>query len=240
MGLDTTANSYLSFDVLLHVGTLLAVIIIFRKDIIGVVVAFFKMLFDLVTKGKFFLEKSDYRKLTAMLFIASIPLVIGAFFQKYFDHFGQIYVAIALIVTGILLLLTDRLSKNAHNTLHTSNFKDSIVVGVSQLIAIIPGLSRSGTTIFAGVASGLSKEFAVRFSFLLSAIAILGTAIFSIKGFDSGIVHTFGWQAFFGMLAAFIVGIIAIKWFLNIMRKQKLTYLACYCFLIAILAILFR
>jgi len=238
MGMDTQGQSYLAFDVLLHIGTLVSVVVMFWKDIVGLIVAFFKMIWDLITKRKLNLQKSEYRKMVVMLIIAAVPLVIGAFFEHYLEHFPQFLVGIFLIVTGVLLLLTTKF-KNAHKTLKTANFKDALVVGVSQLIAIIPGLSRSGTTIFAGVATGLSKEFAVRFSFLLSLIAILGAAVLSLGDLQGGVVATFGWQALVGTIVAAIVGMFAIKWLINLVKKGKFSFLAYYCFLMGILAIIF-
>jgi len=238
LGLDTEGTSYLAFDVLLHIGTLVSVLLIFWKDVLGLIIAFFKMLFDLVTKGKLNLEKSEYRKLTIMLIIAAVPLVIGAFFEKFIAHFPMWAVGIMLLVTGVILILTSKI-KNNNKDLKTARFKDALVVGLSQLVAIIPGLSRSGTTIFAGMAMGLSKEFAVRFSFLLSMIAILGAAALSLDDLSTGVVATFGWQAFVGTLTAAIVGVVAIKWLINLISKGKYSWLAWYCFVMGLVVIIF-
>ncbi|MCL2739645.1 MAG: undecaprenyl-diphosphate phosphatase [Oscillospiraceae bacterium] len=238
LGLDTEGTSYLAFDVLLHIGTLVSVLFIFWKDVLGLIIAFFKMLFDLVTTGKLNLEKSEYRKMTIMLIIAAVPLVIAAFFEKYLHHFPLWLVGIMLLMTGVILLLTSKIKSN-NKGLKESKFRDALVVGVSQLIAVIPGLSRSGTTIFAGCAMGLSKEFAVRFSFLLSMIAILGATALSLDDMSGGVVSTFGWQALAGTITAALVGIIAIKWLINLVSKGKLSYLAWYCFAMGLVAIIF-
>ncbi|GHV19385.1 undecaprenyl-diphosphatase [Clostridia bacterium] len=239
LGLTEGNESFLAFDILLHIGTLISVLFIFWKDICGMVVAFFKMLWDLITRGRLNIQKSEYRKLVIMLIIASIPLVIGAILENYIEGIfsSVLFVGCALILTGVILIWTDKF-KNTTKTLQTATFKDALIVGVAQLIAIVPGLSRSGSTIFGGVIAGLSREFAVKFSFLLSMVAILGAAAISIKDFSGGVIAASLAPAIAGTIVAAIVGIIAIKWLVSLISKGRYYLLAYYCFAVGIVSII--
>lgn len=200
------------FDVILHFGTLFAVLWFFRRE-----------LFRLPLKY------------IGYLVIGTIPSVILGFLLK--DKIGLIFqstklIGVALIVTGILNLLTGKtkLGKKLLNT------KKSFFVGLAQAIAIIPGISRSGATIFAGTAQGLKAEEVVRFSFLLSVPAILGANLLEIIGNPQVGSVPMGIY-FVGFLAAMLAGIIAIRLVLRLLIGKKFKFFAYYCFAAGALAL---
>lgn len=226
----------LAFDVLLHVGTLVSVFVIFWKDLLSLLVAACKMFWELITRGKVDMKKSEYRKLVLLIIVATIPLIGGAFLEGYFEFLAAsaFAVGLALIGSGLLIHFTDKF-KNAHLPLKDAGFKHAAIVGLSQLVAITPGLSRSGSTIFAGIATGLSRESAVRFSFLLSAVAILGATVMHIRDFADIVLKP---SILIGTLTATIVGIAAIKWLIGLVSRGKYTILAYYCYAIGLAAII--
>lgn len=240
LGLNVAEHSYVSFDVLLHIGTLISVVVIFWKDILGLFVALFKMIGDLFTKGKLNINKSEYRKLVVMLFLASIPLVVGAFFESSIEHLfsSTIFVACALLLTSVILYLTD-VVKQGKKTLTNSKLIDGLYVGLAQLVAIIPGLSRSGSTIFAGVLSGMTRQFAVKFSFLLSGIAIIGATILQFSEITGGMIAANIGISAAGVAVAAIVGILSIKFLTRLASGRGYRVFAYYCVLVSILTFIY-
>jgi len=232
-------NLNIAFDVFLHLGTLLAVLFVFYKDIIGVIVAFFKIIGSIFTKGKLELEKSPYRKLVLMLLLASIPLVIGAILQdKIAETFNMpILIGAFLIVTSIILFVTNKLPKG-NKTEKEATFWNALIVGCAQLVAVLPGISRSGTTIFAGITQKFKPEFAVKFSFLLSAIAILGATALSVKDITSGSIGVAPITLIIGVVTAAVVGYLSIKLLTNLVSKGKYIGLAIYCALVGVVTII--
>ncbi|MDR1101539.1 MAG: undecaprenyl-diphosphate phosphatase [Clostridiales bacterium] len=239
LGVDL-GESYLAFEILLHIGTLISVLIMFRKDICGMFIAFFKIIGELLTKGRVDMKKSEYRKLIVMLIIATAPLIIGALLENYIENLftSVLFVGFALLITGGILIATDRF-KNSAKTLQTAKYSDAVAVGFAQLIAVLPGISRSGSTIFGGAIMGFSREFAVRFSFLLSMMAILGAAAISIKDFTGGAIAANWGPAVLGAVTAAIVGILAIKWLIRLISKGKsYSILSVYCFIVGLITII--
>jgi len=202
------------FDVMLHVGTLLAVIAVFWKDII-----------QLFTKN---------HKWLAYLIAASVPIAIAGFLLH--DQIEAMFssvttVGIALLCTGLILFMT----RNA-NGRQSIGWKNSLLVGVSQALALVPGISRSGITMSTAMIAGVTREQAARFSFLLSIPAVLGAAAFELIGTPIGTIE---WApTLIGLLTATIVGFLSIKLLLNVIKKGKFWLFAIYCWALGLLLLL--
>ena len=214
------------FDTLLHLGTLVAVCIVLWKDIVGIL-------------------KRPIQKVTLMLIIATIPAVIVTLFFEDFiiEAFGGAYLGWGFLATALVLALLSRVKCKSDDdvSLNTVNVKQAGIMGVFQAVAILPGVSRSGLTISGGLFSGVTREKAARFSFLLSIPAILGSLVFNIKDIielDSAAAgFSFGTAAV-GMIAAAIAGVVALKWMFSIIKKGKLWAFSIYVGLLGVLIVL--
>ncbi|MFC1613017.1 undecaprenyl-diphosphate phosphatase [Patescibacteria group bacterium] len=217
-------QNYLFFDILLHTTTLFVVFIVFWKDIIEILKSIIKLDF-----------KSEYGELAVFIITGSIPTaIIGFLFQNIFEKlFTNLFaVAISLMVTGILLLST-KIKK--HQKSANLNKKKATLIGIAQGVAIIPGISRSGATISAGILSGIDRMKVARFSFLLSIPAILGALLFKI---NKNIIAYTKWQPIiFGMITALIVGYIFLKLLLSIIKSDKFHIFGYYCITLSIILI---
>jgi undecaprenyl-diphosphatase len=233
-------NPELLLDISLHVGTLLAVLIFFWADIKLITlesIGFCENLFEKDKKSSSKIQQFPHAMLIAWIIIGTIPTtLIGISFSSFFQKmFGSPFlVGFMLIVTGAILgasrLIPDHFTKKSHVGLMLS-----IAVGIAQGAAIIPGISRSGATIVCGLLCGLNRELAGRFSFLLSIPAIIGAAIFK---FDITRITEIGFIPFFiGIFVSFLVGLVALKITMNMVRKGNLFYFAPYCLLAGIVAI---
>ena len=205
-------ESRLEFDIFLHLGTLGSIIFVFYKDIIRILTT------DIRTFG--------------LLVIASIPAAILAlFFDKQIEAtFSQLkFVGFGLLITALFLIVGSLAEKFSRKDRKKINFLDAILVGVSQALALFPGISRSGLTISTALTNGLSKEEAVKFSFLLAILAISGACIFKIKIFNFANLGYSPLNIILGTITAFIVGILAIKIVLKVILAQKWYFFAIYC-----------
>ena len=215
------------FDVALHFGTLLAIALFFFKDWIKLIVGGYK---QVVKK-----EKSTEGRMFWYLVIATIP---GGIIGLLLDTFAgdvlkkPVIIAIALIVVGIILYFVDKKCKTTTDYEHMT-FKQTFLIGLSQCLAFIPGVSRSGITMTAGRVMGVARESAARYSFMLSAPIVLAATIFKIKDF------VFSLPFFVGVLASFIVGIIVIKWLLNYLQKGSFKIFAIYRVIFGIIILIF-
>ena len=230
-------QSSLAFDTFLHLGSLLAVLWFFRADIIKMIVSWISSLSDII-HGRFREGFYDdpYKRLAWYVIIATIPVgLAGVFFEDSVDALfsGALYVpAFFLFVTGTILYLSQRMTSGSINFRNITG-KHALFMGLGQACAILPGLSRSGTTIAAGLVAGLDKEFAAKFSFILSIPAILGAFILQVKDIGSAMDANF-LPVFLGFVAAFISGYIAIKWMLDLIQKRNLDIFAYYCWIVGI------
>ena len=210
----------LSFDVFLHLGTLAAVIVVFFKDIAAIL-------------------RRPFSKEMLLLIIATLPAVLaGLFLESYIVRVfsSVIPVAVGLVFTGLLLWFSD--SFHGRREIKDLNRFQAGVVGVFQAVAILPGVSRSGATIFAALACGMNRKAAARFSFLLSVIIILGAAAkqsLDIVKETGGLVLQPYYLA--GMAAAAFAGICAILFFLRLLEKKSLRFFSYYCWAFAALTI---
>ncbi len=247
-------GSSILFDILLHIGTLLVVFIVYWKDIWKLIVEAVHMLGDVFSNlGTFFKNKgaenkrpykrivrTNYRKFVVLLILSTIPTAImGVLGQKLITNASQTLLVpgICLLITGVLLLISDR-AKNCNKIPKDISYGQGVIVGVAQGFATLPGLSRSGTTITACLLCGFDRKFAVKYSFILSIPAILGAAILEIKDvgqevITQGMVGTYA----AGMIAAALVGYICIRTMLVVVRNKKFKYFAFYCFAVGIISI---
>ncbi|MCI8280549.1 MAG: undecaprenyl-diphosphate phosphatase [Lachnospiraceae bacterium] len=242
------------FDVLLHIGTLAAVFIVYHRDIGKMIREGFGLLGDAFCNiGIFFKRnagkqevpyrrviRNGYRKFDLLVIVSTIPTaVIGYTARDLVEAASGVLLVpgICLILTSILLFISDRVQdkgKSPKNVTYTNAFG----IGICQGIATLPGLSRSGTTITACLISGFDRNFAVKYSFIMSIPAILGAAVLQLKDIGSMeiVPVEVGYYAL-GTLVAAIVGYVCIKTLLVVVRKKKFTYFAVYCLLIGILSI---
>ena len=204
------------FDVALHFGTFLAIAIFFFKDWINLIVGGFNQ----VVKKK----KTPEGRMFWYLVIATIP---GGIIGLLLDTFAgdvlkkPIIIAIALMVMGVILYFVDKKAKSTTDYEHMT-FKQTFLIGLSQCLAFIPGVSRSGITMTAARAMGVDRPSAARYSFMLSAPIVFAATIFKLKDF------VFNLSFFIGVLASFIVGIIVIKWLLKFLQKGSFKVFAIY------------
>jgi undecaprenyl-diphosphatase len=225
LGNDKLPEESLMFTVVLHFATALATLVVFRKDIVVLIEGLLKFKWN---------EETQF---TVKIIISMIPAVIvGLFFEEQLEQFfgGKIvFVGFMLLVTAILLFLADK----AKNTENDMTFGKAALVGLAQMVAMLPGISRSGATISSSVLLGIDKNKAARFSFLMVVPLILGKIAKDIM--DGALTYneaSFGYLSA-GFIAAFISGFFACTWMISLVRKSKLIYFAIYCSIVGLIAI---
>ena len=233
----------LFFDVCVHLGTLVAVVIVFRQEIIKILSALLQLV-SLGGQKEKFLQRVDSDpdlKMALLIVIGSIPTaILGLLFAGIADRLfsSTLITGLMLMVTGLLLWLTRKAESHAASAssgdLSTGK---AFVIGIVQGLAIIPGISRSGSTISTGLLLGVDRETAARYSFLLSIPAIVGAGTLSLK---DGLSQTNPviWMSLLGAVTAALVGYGALKSLLHLVKKGRLHVFAPYCWLVGILAIL--
>ena len=220
----------LAFDIFLHFGTLVSIAIFFHKDIINLFV-------DLRGPTS---EVPPPRSTLVYLIIASIPTAIIGFLFKdaVEDLFGMPkLVGAMLLVTGVWLFFASRRSKKIKQPSNL-NFLNSIVIGIAQGIAVVPGISRSGATIGAGLATGLEREAAFKFSFLLAIPAVAGACILKAHKITTIVAKGEAFVFLAGGIAAAITGIVTLRALLGLVKNNKLSLFGIYCILAGILVII--
>ena len=232
--LGTSGDDNLSFAILVHVATVLSTLVVLWRE----VAQLFKGTFTTLQWN----AEKDY---VAKILVSMIPVfVVGMFFKDQVEAFfgnGLLLVGICLLITAVLLALSEWLQKKRQNTGHEVTYKDAFIIGIAQACAVLPGLSRSGTTIATGLLCGVKKESVAQFSFLMVLIPILGEAFLDIldllKGemtSDLGVV-----PAIVGFMAAFVTGCFACRFMIEIVRRQRLIWFAIYCAIVGTTAIIF-
>lgn len=228
----------LTFDILLHLATLFAVFIVYFKDIVSLVPAFFSLL-GKIFQGKFSLsEYSAEERTVVCLFFGTLPLAAALFIKDGVETLSSYpkVVGAFLLLNAVMLLWGERFGGKRGCADMTR--RDAATVGLFQLMAVCPGLSRSGSTITGGSLMGLSREEAVRFSFLLSVPAVIGANITNISALTE--VESANLLPYaVGMVAAFISGLAAIKLLIFISKKSNFRVFACYCAVLGAIAIFF-
>ncbi len=236
----TEGAEYLAFDILLHVATLLAVAIVYHKELWLVIKGFFTLCGKLVF-GKLKKEGLDFgERLFLMLCLATVPLVPVALLSDYVEAIGGTswLIGLLLIFNGAMLFFSDRLAKGTL-TLENAGWKRPFVIGCVQMLGVLPGISRSGSTITGGRLCGLTREDAVRFSFLMSVPAILGASVLELPDFFAqGMESSLVLPCIVGSLSALVVGIMAIKLLQFFSQKKGFTVFSIYTALIGIAAII--
>lgn len=244
--LDMQGAESLQFTVALHVATVLSTIVVLWKEFVPLVTSFFGFKRDANTTYVF------------KILVSCIPImIVGIFFKDSVEAlFGKnlLTVGIALCATALLLTFAYYFRRTTADSLairqggykpHDITFLDAFIIGIAQAIAVIPGLSRSGSTIATGLMLGDKREQIAKFSFFMVIIPILGEALLDIKDMVSGSGDTTAESIgivplLTGFIAAFVVGCLACKWMLNIVKKGKLVWFAVYCLIAGLLCIIFN
>lgn len=242
LGIQTDTG--ILFEVMLHVGTLISVMIVFRRDIYNMVMEFFDILSD-IQKGKGLrMKSSPYRVMLVMVIVSTIPTgIIGFMFKDFFERAfeSSAIVSVMLLVTGSLLYAANRM-KTGRKGPSDIKVPDAVIIGIFQGLAITPGISRSGSTIFAGISRGFSRELATKFSFIMSIPAIVGAAALEFSSLNNTCVSLDELIIMLaGTLAAVAAGTAAIKFLIGVLNRGKLHYFSYYCWLVGLagLAIIF-
>ena len=235
-------NKVLLFAVLLHVGTLISVFIVYWKDIWELIVELCLTIKDLCTGKGLRLEERPVRKLGVMIIVATIPTaIIGLLFNDLFDklYTSVLPIGIGLIITGFLLILAER-TGNSIRGIDRMNFRNALFIGTVQGIAICPGISRSGSTLFGSLICNLDRKFAVKFVFLISIPSILGSAIMEAPdAIEAGMDMAQLGPVIVGMAVAAISGLIAIKTMIKIVSDKKLSYFSYYVWVLGAIVVLY-
>ncbi|MDJ0782663.1 MAG: undecaprenyl-diphosphate phosphatase [Desulfosarcinaceae bacterium] len=230
----------LLFDICLHVGTLVAVLLVFYREIWHILATLARLPRLLRSTGGFkalYATNADVR-LATLIVIGSVPTaLLGLFFKSGAEHlFGAVWiVGLMLLVTGTLVWCT-RYMAPAGRALLDTHPKDALVIGFVQGMAIIPGISRSGSTIATALFLGIDREVAGRYSFLLSVPAILGALALGLDAEEMQTTISIE-MTLLGTLIAAIVGILALKVLLGLVRRGQLSWFAPYCWALGVLAL---
>lgn len=213
--------------VVLHAATALSTLFIFRDEVAQ------------IFRGLLQFKWNEEFRFSLKIIISMVPAaVVGVLFDEQIDSlFGGriLFVGSMLIVTGLLLFIADK----AKNTTQSVSFGQSLIIGVAQAIAILPGISRSGATISTSVILGIDREKAARFSFLMVVPLIFGKMAKDILSGEMASESAALIPLLAGFVAAFITGLIACKWMISLVKRSQLKYFSYYCFTIGILAIIF-
>lgn len=225
--LGVNVRESLSFSVAVHGATVLSTIVVFRKDILDIILGVLRFRWNKETQ--FFI----------MIVVSMIPVgLVGVFLKDKVEALfnGNIlFVGLMLLVTASILALSMAIKSKRENDI---SFVDAMIMGIAQAVAVLPGISRSGATIATGLMLGKRKPDVARFSFLMVLIPILGANFFDIVSGDFSSVSGVGIPALIvGFCSSFIVGFIACKWMLSLVKKGKLTGFAIYCAVVGIIAI---
>lgn len=227
LGDKSVPKESLLFTVVLHFATALSTMVVFRKDILDII------------KGILKFEWNEDLQFISKIALSMIPAVIvGLFFEEQLEQlFGGniLLVGCMLIVTALLLFLADR----AKDTNKKVSFANAFVIGISQAVAMLPGISRSGATISTSVLLGNDKTKAARFSFLMVVPLIFGKIAKDVLSgditYESSNLTSLG----VGFIAAFVAGLFACTWMIALVKKSKLSYFAFYCVIVGVIAIVF-
>lgn len=226
LGVETERS--LVFTVLVHGATVMSTIVVFHKDILQLI------------KGLFAFRWNKETRYIAMIFFSMIPVaIVGLFFKDEVEGFftgNLVLVGSMLLITATMLLFTHFKKSNKREI----TFLDSIIIGVAQAFAVLPGISRSGSTISTGLMLGNQREAIARFSFLMVLIPIIGANFKDIIDGDlTGSDSIGGIPLIVGFLAAFVSGLFACKWMIGLVKRGKLIYFSIYCYIVGLASIIY-
>ena len=244
------------FDILLHFGTLVAIFIVYWKDIVELIVEGFTIIgLACCNVGRFFAnlfseEKKPYRKIIeteyrkfVMLVILStiVTMVIALPFESKIENAGNTLLVpgICLCITSVILFIADRIQKGNKGPAEAT-YKNSLFIGLAQGVATLPGISRSGSTITAGLACGFSREFAVKYSFIMSIPTILGACILQIPDLaGASLAGSEIMNYAIGMIVAGVVGFLCIKVMLRSVKNNKFKGYSIYCLCAGVISVIY-
>lgn len=225
LGDNSVPEESLLFTVILHFATALSTLVVFRKDVWEILSGLFKFKWN---------EETQF---SLKIILSMIPAVfVGLFFEKQLESFfgGNVrFVGFMLLITAVLLYFADK----AKDTDKKVSFKNAFLVGISQAIAMLPGISRSGATISTSVLLGVDKTKAARFSFLMVVPLIFGKIAKDVLGGDLVFTNDNNMAMIAGFMAAFVAGLAACTWMIKLVKKSKLSYFAIYCCIVGLIAI---
>lgn len=230
--LGTSGEENLTFAIIVHAATVLSTLVVLWKE----VAQLFRGTFTTLQWN----AEKDY---VAKILVSMIPVfIVGMFFKDQVEAFfgnGLLLVGICLLITAALLALSEWLQKKRQEAGHEVGYKDAIIIGIAQACAVLPGLSRSGTTIATGLLCGVKKESVAQFSFLMVLIPILGEALLDgLKLLSGEVTSELGLvPALVGFVAAFATGCFACRFMIEIVRRQRLVWFAIYCAVVGTVAI---
>lgn len=239
LNIQAAGEENLFFTVLLHLGTLAAVFVAYWRDVVDMVLEFFRAISDLV-HHRSTVHTPPARRLMLLVIVGTLPLFLVLPFQNLLESLttNMVFIGCALLFTGVLLFFSDRV-RRGHKTEKTATLRDTLLVGAAQAIATCPGISRSGTTICAGTFLGFDRKYAVRFSFLLSIPAVLGANLLDLVKVVKGQTEMPPLPAcLVGVLTAAVVGYLCIRLIRMIADRGKFGWFAYYCWAAGALTLL--
>lgn len=237
--MTTTENGHMFFDVLLHLGTLFSVCVVYWQDIVQM---FFEVL-GFFHAGPLAGERRVHypaARLFLMIVLGTLPLFLILPINDMMEglYYKSVFIGVMLVLTGCILYISDKMQQG-RKTEKNMSMLDAVIIGLCQAVATIPGLSRSGTTITAGLATGLRRDFAVKYSFLLSLPAVLGANILAFaKAIRTGVDWSCLPAYLVGTVVAILSGIASISLLKHIATKGKFGGFAYYCWVVGVLSII--
>ena len=235
-GMENMEEKYRFFTVLLHFGTLISVCMVYWRDIVDMIREFFLGIAALAGRKDTGVAPPPARRMVMLIIIATVPLFVMVFLRDAVNQLfsNSIMVSCALLATGFILFFSDRMARG-HKTAKNATVADALIVGCGQALAVIPGLSRSGTTISVGMMRGFDRAFAVRFSFLMSLPAVLGANVLEIK---DALASNFPIEELpmylVGVAVSAVVGYFAIRLVKSLSDKGKFGKFAYYCWAVGL------
>ena len=235
-GMENMEEKYMFFTVLFHFGTLISVCMVYWRDIVDMIREFFLGIAALAGRKDTGVAPPPARRMVMLIIIATVPLFVMVFLQDAVNQLfsNSIMVSCALLATGFILFFSDRMARG-HKTARNATVADALIVGCGQALAVIPGLSRSGTTISVGMMRGFDRAFAVRFSFLMSLPAVLGANVLEIK---DALASNFPIEELpmylVGVAVSAVVGYFAIRLVKSLSDKGKFGKFAYYCWAVGL------
>ena len=235
-------DNVLLFAVLIHVGTLISVFIVYWKDIWELLVELVLTIKDLFTGKGLRLDERPVRKLGVMIIVATIPTgIMGVLFNDFFNSLynSVVPIGVGLIITGFLLVIAERMG-DSNRGIKQMNYRNALFIGFVQGVAICPGISRSGSTLFGSLICNLDRKFAVKFVFLISIPSILGSAVMEAPAaIKAGMDMSQLGPVLVGMAVAAVSGLIAIKSMIKIVSSKKLSYFSYYVWIVGLAVVLY-
>jgi undecaprenyl-diphosphatase len=230
-----------AFEAFVHFGTVLAAIFLFRREIKKLILSFFDSIYEILQRKKLsnIFKNNPFSKFAWYLIISSVPAaIIGYTFNSFFEMcFNKpLIVSFMLIITGIIICYGDKNFINGSKNISEITYKDAIFIGLAQAIAIIPGISRSGLTVFAGLRNNLDREFAAKYSFILSIPIILGATIFKARELSLLNINLF--ILILSGLVAAVSSYAAMKVFIRLLKNKKIYFFSYYLWILSTLTIL--